>query len=212
MAGSEPKMELRYSTPPPLGWLLLPYGWHRGMLRGLVTLLLATFLWHGQPANPAEPAVAKEYQVKAAFLYNFTKFVEWPEAKFADANAPIVIGVMGHNPFGTVLAEMVKERKVNGRGIQIKLIGSLAEIKGLHVLFISAAEANRVEVLEAALKEGAVLGVGESDTFLLRGGTIRFVLEEDKVRFEIDLNSAERAQLKISSQLLRLARVVKPKL
>lgn len=176
-------------------------------------LLLSAILWPGQPATAAEPVVTKEYQVKAAFLYNFTKFVEWPAEKFADTNSPIVIGVLGHNPFGAVLAETVRDRKVNERGIQIKLINTLSEIQGLHLLFISAAEANRqVEALEAAFKAGAVLGVGESEAFLKRGGTIRFALEDDKVRFEIDLHSAERAQLKISSQLLRLARVVTPKL
>lgn len=182
--------------------------------RLLQSLWLALGLMYcGLPTRPhagaAEPVVAKEYQIKAAFLYNFTKFVEWPEAKFAATNSPIVIGVLGRNPFGAALAETVRDRKVNGREIQVRQVNTVAEVRGLHVLFLGAAEPNGFEVLEAAVKEGAVLGVGESETFLQRGGTIRFVLEEDKVRFEVDLNSAERAQLKISAQLLKLARTVK---
>ena len=160
------------------------------------------------PLAAAEPVVAKEYQIKAAFLFHFTKFVEWPAEKFAETNSPIVIGVLGRNPFGTALAETVKDRKVNGRAIQVRQVNSVAEVKGLHVVFISGAEPNRFEVHEAVLKESAVLGVGESETFLTRGGTIRFALEEDRVCFEVDLNSAERAQLKLSAQLLKLARAV----
>jgi hypothetical protein len=174
-----------------------------------LALLLSAILWPGQPATAAEPVVTKEYQVKAAFLYNFTKFVEWPAAKFADTNAPIVIGVLGRNPCGAVLAETIKDRKVNGRGIQVRQISTVAEVKGLHLLFITAAETSRFEGLAAALQESTVLGVGESEAFLTRGGTIMFALEEDKVRFEVDLNSAERAQLRVSAQLLKLARKVR---
>lgn len=174
-----------------------------------MALLFSAVLWHGQPATAAEPVVTKEYHVKAAFLYNFTKFVEWPAEKFADTNAPIIIGVLGLNPCGEVLAETVKDRKVNGRGIRVRQISTVAEVKELHLLFITAVETNRFEGLEAALREGAVLGVGESETFLTRGGTIRFALEDDKVRFEVDLDSAGRAQLKISAQLLKLARKVR---
>jgi hypothetical protein len=160
------------------------------------------------PADAAEPAVTKEQQVRAAFLYNFTKFVEWPEEKFADTNAPIVIGVLGRNPFGSALTDTVRDRKVNGRVIQVRQIANVSEVRGLHVLFLSGGETARFDGLENALREASVLGVGESETFLQRGGTIRFVLEEDKVRFEIDMRSAERAKLKISSQLQRLARTV----
>ena len=195
--------KLRQTTPDRAQW--------RGIRTGLWALLLGAVLWHGQPAAAAEPAVSKEYQIKAAFLYNFTKFVEWPAGKVVGTNSPIVIGVLGRNPFGAALAETIKDRKVNGREIQIKQINSVSEVKGLHVLFVSAGETQRFEGLEDALKEGSVLGVGESEAFLKRGGMIVFALEDDKVRFEIDMNSAERAKLKISSQLQKLARTVKKK-
>ncbi len=174
-------------------------------------MLLALLAAGMERSSGAEAVISKEYQVKAAFLYNFTKFVEWPEEKFTNASSPIVIGVLGRNPFGVELAEMIKDRKVNGHGIQFKQIDMVSEVKGLHVLFVSGGETNRFEGLEAALKEGSVLGVGESEAFLKRGGVIVFALEGDKVRFEIDMNSAASAKLKISAQLQKLARMVRKK-
>jgi len=174
----------------------------------LLALSLLTVFSPGKPMAHAEPPVSKEYQVKAAFLYNFTKFVDWPPKKFAHAQAPIVIGVLGKNPFGTALVEMLKDRKVNGREIEFKPIDSVAEIRGLHVLFVTAGEASRFTGLEPALRENSVLGVGESESFLSHGGAIIFALEGDKLRFEINMTSAERADVKISSQLQKLARKV----
>lgn len=175
-------------------------------------LLALSLLTVFDPARTtAASPVSKEYQVKAAFLYNFTKFVEWPSAKFADHQAPIVIGVLGKNPFGTALAEMLKERKVNGREVEFKLVSSVAEIRHLHVLFVAASEASRFEGLETALRENSVLGVGETESFLSQGGAIMFALEDDKLRFEIDMGSAEEASLRISAQLQKLARKVKRK-
>lgn len=197
------QQKLRQTAPGRAQW--------RGIRSGLWALLVGAVLWHGQPAAAAEPAVSKEYQIKAAFLYNFTKFVEWPAEKFEGTNSPIVIGLFGKNPFGSALAEAVKDRRVNGRGIQIKQIDIPSEVKGMHVVFVGAAENNRLDGLEDALKEGSVLGVGESEAFLKRGGTIMFALENDKVRFEIDMNSAESAKLKVSAQLQKLARTVRRK-
>ncbi len=163
----------------------------------------------GFPLLAAEPVVAKEQQLKAAFLFNFTKFVEWPAGKFADANAPIRIGVLGSSSFGTAVAEAIKDRKVNGRELRFVPVNTVAEIKGLHALFVGVGEGEKLAGLGAALTAGCVLGVGESESFLRQGGTILLALEGDKVRFEIDLNCAERAHLKISAQLLKLARAVR---
>lgn len=185
-----------------------PRSGRRCGLRPVLWPLLASWVfWVGQGPVTAEPDISKEYQIKAAFLYNFTKFIEWPAGKFADSTAPIVIGVIGSNPFGTVLADMIKDRKVNGRSIQFREINSVSEVRGLHVLFVPAAE-TRFGQLAEALREGSVLGVGESEVLLSYGGAILFVQEGDKLRFEINLNSAERAKLKISSQLLKLSRKI----
>jgi YfiR/HmsC-like len=150
-------------------------------------------------------AVSKEYQIKAAFLYNMPKFVEWPPERFADAAAPIVIGVLGENPFGDQLAAIVKDRKINGRAVLVRSVQTLDEAKATHVLFIGERAEARLAAMWPALALLPVLTVGESATFIEAGGIIRFVPVGDKLRFEIDMSSAERAQLKISAQLQKLA-------
>src|SRR5204862_8308834 len=112
-----------------------------------------------------EPA-SKEYQVKAAFLYNFAKFVEWPAQSFPDAGTPIVIGVLGESPIGDELNRL-KERRINGRSIAIRQIQSAAGARGIHILFVSAGEDGRFASMKDGL--GATLTAGESDSFLRRG-------------------------------------------
>ncbi len=155
--------------------------------------------------------VTKEYQIKAAFLYNFTKFVEWPADHFATADAPIVIGVLGKNPFGDELGNIVQGRKVNGRAIVITAVVSATEVAAVDLVFVAAGEEPRLEGLVAVLHAHGVLTVGESPRFVALGGIINFVLEGDKIRFEIDTAAAERSGLRLSSQLLKLAAVVRRK-
>jgi hypothetical protein len=167
--------------------------------------LFGLLLFSDQLAVATEAEVSKEYQVKAAFLYNFTKFVEWPPASFADATSPIVIGVLGQNPFGHELERIVQGRTVNGRAISVIFIHTAGEVPALHLhlLFVPAGEETRLP--SAAWQNAAVVAVGESADFAALGGTIIFTREADKVRFAIKLESAERAGLKISAQLLKLA-------
>lgn len=146
--------------------------------------------------------------MKAAFLFNFTKFVEWPEASFADAGHPIVIAVLGRNPFGDDLAKLVKDRTVDGRRIQIRMVATPEEARppgALHVLFVPAGEEPRfAEFLNTPSRRG-VLTVGESDRFSALGGIIDFVVVESRVRFEINRAAAEAAGLKLRAQLQKLA-------
>jgi hypothetical protein len=166
--------------------------------------VLLGLLFVGAGAAASEPVpVSKEYQIKAAFLYNFTKFVEWPPARFPDGSSPLVIGVLGRNPFGAELEKIVQGRTVNGRAILVKLITTADEVPAVHLLFVPAGEETRLPA--AAWQNVAVIAVGESDTFAALGGTITFTHVGDKVRFSVALESAERAGLKISSQLLKLA-------
>lgn len=152
---------------------------------------------------------SKEYQIKAAFLFNFTKFIEWPAAAFADDSAPIVIGVCGSNPFGAELHNIVEDRKINGREIVVKTVDTAAEAAKCHVLYFSAAANGSLAQMLPALEKTAVLTVGESERFTSAGGVINFVLEADKVRFEINSAAADKAGLKISAQLQKLARTVR---
>lgn len=178
--------------------------------RRCLWLVLIGLLFFGDRTRcDAAPEVPKEYQVKAAFIYNFTKFVEWPASRFPDATSPIVIAVLGRNPFGEDLAAIVRERKVHGRGLVVKNISSADEALTAHLLFVGAdAEDLLAEKMDALQKSG-VLTVGESPRFIEYGGIINFTLETDKVRFQINPQSGEQAGLKISAQLLKLAVIVR---
>lgn len=173
----------------------------------------------------AQAVESKEYQIKAAFLYNFIQFVDWPKEKVADSNQPIIIGIIGKDPFGNVF-ESLKNKKIKGRSVVIRRINTfeeleknkelqdkkINELKKFHVLFICSSENKYLEQIIKHVKTNNVLTVGETYNFLENGGIINFVLEEKKVRFEINLDAANTSNLKISSQLLRLAeRVVQKK-
>ena len=153
----------------------------------------------------------KESQIKAAFIYNFTKFVEWPAARFSEPDSPIMIGVFGKSPVALQLPEAIKDRKVNGRGIVFKPIERIADAKSVHLLFVSAAADDQVIEVLNSMKGSSVLTIGESEAFAKAGGMINFVREGDKVRFEINADSAEQADLKISAQLQKLAKSVRRK-
>jgi hypothetical protein len=160
------------------------------------------------PAAAAEPEITQEYQVKAAFLYNFTKFIEWPAAAFPDANSPIIVGVAGENPFGEELEKIVRDRKVNGRAIRIVAVTDGGITEPLHVVFIpAAAERGFARDIEALAGRG-VLVVGETSRFLALGGTVQFT-DGDRVRFEISVAAAARGGLKVSAQLQKLAVAVR---
>ena len=173
-------------------------------LRTFISLLGVLFLSHIR-LGAADSSVSKEYQIKAAFLYNFTKFVEWPRSRFPDDSSPIVIGVLGQNPFGDELEKIVHDRKVNGRGIAIKIIDSPAEAAAVHVLFVKEGGENYVTEMEKQPYSGGILTVGESEKFMSSGGMISFNMAADKVRFEISVKAAEKSGLKISAQLQKLA-------
>jgi hypothetical protein len=150
-------------------------------------------------------AVSREYQIKAAFLYNFTKFVEWPPSRFATPESPIIIGILGDNPVGDVLETIVKARRVNNRPIEIRLVATKAEAAEVHVLFSGAGQEPQLTAMVGLLRAQSVLTVGETPLFAASGGIIDFVVGGDKVRFFINAESGEQSGLKISAQLLKLA-------
>lgn len=157
-------------------------------------------------AQRAEPV--DEYAVKAAFLYNFAKFVEWPPEAFADPTAPVVIGVLGEDPFGTVLDETTSGERAHGREIVIRRLNLDSDLSSVHLLFISASERRRLPDLLRQLDGQRVLTVADMDNFAAAGGIIQLVNQDRRIRFSINVRAAGRANLKISSKLLSLATVV----
>jgi YfiR/HmsC-like len=153
-------------------------------------------------------AGAGEWQIKSAFIYNFTKFVEWPEAALGAATRPVVIGVLGEQELVADLAALVAGRNVNGRSIEVRTVRTLAEALASQLLFVSAAEESQYAAMRGELADSPVLTVGESPSFSVTGA-IGFVQEGEKVRFEINVDIAERSHLKISSQLQKLAIAVR---
>jgi hypothetical protein len=158
-------------------------------------------------ADSAAPS--REYEIKAAFLYNFTKFIEWPRQSFLDPNAPLVIGVLGDTPCEAALEQLVKDRRVNGRAILVRKVDSAQQASATQLLFVGSGAEELFERLKPVLATIPVVTVGESQAFASDGGAINFILEGDKVRFEINLGAADHAGVKISAQLLKLATTVR---
>jgi hypothetical protein len=151
---------------------------------------------------------AGEYQVKAAFLFNFAKFVEWPPSSFSAASAPLRICVFGRDPFGRELRDITNEKTVNGRKLEVNQVVDLQLARTCHILFIASSEKAQLKRILESLRGTDVLTVGDTKGFAELGGMINFVLENDRVQFEVNHKAAEQAGLKISSKLLSVAKLV----
>lgn len=157
-------------------------------------------------AQAQEEASPTDYQVKALYLFNFGKFVDWPTNAFADAQAPLVIGIFGDDPFHGYLDQIVGRDKINGHPVEIRRISSLPDLKRCQILFIAASSERQEHEILDATKDLNMLTVGESKDFIRNGGMIQFIIEDRRVHFEINNEAARSAGLKISSKLLTLAR------
>jgi len=167
---------------------------------GVVVLLLI--------GTHAQSPAAGEYQVKAAFLFNFAKFVEWPPRSFSDTSAPLRICVLGRDPFGDELRNITKEKIVNGRKLEVTQVFDLQVARTCHILFIASSETSRLKQIFESLRGSDALTVGDTKGFVEQGGMINFVLENSRVQFEVNRKAAEQGGLKISSKLLSVARLV----
>lgn len=165
----------------------------------------------GRAAEAAAPAeLSAEYRVKAGFLFNFPQFVEWPARAFRDAAAPIVIGVLGDDPFGRYLDELVQGERVGNRPLVVRRFHRVEDIADCQILFVHHSESAQFDRLLAALRGRSVLTVGEDEGFERAGGMVRFTIENNKVRLRINPEAAKADELTISSKLLRLATLVPP--
>ncbi len=149
-----------------------------------------------------------EYRLKAAMFYNLTNFVEWPDSAYPDRQAPIVLCILGQDPFATSLASTIPKEIDNGRPLLLRRLQSDKEARGCHILYISSSERKTAEHIFSTLNGSSTLTVGEMTQFAVRGGIIQFSMEDQHVRFDINLEAASRAGLRISSKLLALAQIV----
>jgi hypothetical protein len=183
-------------------------------VRILIVALSVSLRWApGTFAQARDSSDSSEYLIKAGFIFNFAKFVEWPASAFAQPDSPIVIGILGTDPFGTIIDQIVQDKKIGARGFVVKRLKWGSEVKDLRdckILFVSASEKAHMDELLQIVKGLPVLTVGETPGFAERGGVIRFVLEDNRVRFEVNVEAAHQAELTISSRLLTLARIIQP--
>jgi hypothetical protein len=172
------------------------------------SLVLCILMAGGGTPLPAQTA-SKEYQIKAAFLFNFAQFVEWPVTVLTNADEPFAIGVLGEDPFGDALEQTVQGETINGHKIVVKRAQRLNDLANCQIIFISKSEKGRLKEIMTGIDSNAVLTVSEIDGFAADGGIINFYLDGNKVHFEINPAIARRAGLKVSSQLLSLGRIVR---
>jgi len=187
---------------PPVGKTISvpkPHWPRRAAISLLICLSAFSTLVRAQPAGPTE------HQIKAAFLYNFAKFVEWPKQAYASPTAPTVIGVLGENVFGDALEKTLRDKVINHHPLQFKKFDSVTEATNCQILFISASEKKRFPQILEALRGKRILTVSESDRFIPDGGMINFVIVDLRVRFQINNKPAREAGLILSSDLLSLA-------
>ena len=178
------------------------------LLRLLITIAIVILPSLGLQAHAQDSSVSSEYLIKAGFIYNFANLVQWPANAFAQPDSPIVIGILGEDPFGTVLDRVLAGKRVNGRVFLVKRLKSVVDLKECHILFVSSSEiAHLAEAIHFA-KGMPILTIGEIPGFAKRGGIINLVLEDNKVHFEVNVEAAKEADLTISSRLLALARIV----
>lgn len=174
-----------------------------------LTWLSLGLLWTLGPTLEAKAEVSKEYQVKAVFLFNFAQFVTWPPAAFAAPDSPFCIGILGDDPFGSFLDETVNGEKVNGHPLVIQRYQDVEKVNNCQILFISPSESQQLGNIFAKLRGRNILTVGDKEGFVRGGGMIRFVMRDNKVHLRINPEAAKAEGLAISSQLLRLAEIVK---
>jgi hypothetical protein len=177
---------------------------HNGLPLWLLAAVLAWTLT-SVPSLHAQQPKPGEYQVKAAYLYNFGRFIEWP-AKVADAKSnSFTICVLGQDPFGSTLTATLADEAINGKNVVAKRIPGPEDALNCRILFISSSEADRLKQILSTLNDASVLTVSDLPQFSRQGGMVQFTMEGNKVRFEVNLARAEHAGLTLSSELLKVA-------
>lgn len=190
----------------PCGLLRGRFGLQRASLKA--ALLVACLMSGSQSSLAILKDQASEYQVKALFIYNFAKFVEWPEGTFATPRGPVNVCIVGEDPFGSELERAVKGKTINNRELSIVRTSRAQNLKLCQIVFVGASDRKQAREIIEMLGTASVLTVGDMQGFAKCGGMINFTMEDHRVRFEINMVAAERAHLRISAKLLSLAKSV----
>ncbi|MCZ6675759.1 MAG: YfiR family protein [Candidatus Poribacteria bacterium] len=177
----------------------------------LIGVVIGLIAFTSVQATDAESISAREYQIKAAYLYNFAKFVQWPAEAFKDDTTPITIGILGEDPFSEHLDRIIKNKTAQGRQIKVRRFKGLKDLEFCHILFISESEKKRLKQILESLENLHILTVSETKGFAQSGGMVKFLRKKDTIGFEINISTAECAGLKMNSQLLSLAKIVRDK-
>jgi hypothetical protein len=182
----------------------------RVLLPALVGVIaLAGIAWGNQVQSDDSSDVSREYAIKAAYLYQFSRYVQWPPEAFLAERSPLTIGVLGTDPFGAILDEIARTKRIEGRPIVVRRFASMEQYTPCNILFVTASASPKQK--EAAMRKArrsSLLLVGEEPGFAENGGIVNFFLDENRIRFEINVEVAKQDKLKISSKLLSLARIV----
>jgi len=198
VSSTSPQAKQRKSLRLSLPW---------GKLRKPFFVLLLILLVNGFGADQAQ-AQSKEYQIKAAFLFNFAQFVKWPGTSFPTPDAPFCIGILGDDPFGGALEETIQGETIDNRKLTLQHARNFEELQGCQMIFVSKSEESHVGQILSQLDSKPILLVSDINSFAKSGGAIGFYLQEGKVRFAINPSTAQRGGLRVSSQLLNLGKIV----
>jgi len=180
-------------------------------------LLLVVLAAAATDAHAQDTEASSEYLIKAGFIYNFASLVQWPSTSFSQADSPIVIAVLGEDHFGTTLDHVLQGKKIDGRPFVIKHLRSVSELvksagnpRDCQILYVTASAMSHLSEVILSVRALPILTIGDTPGFAKSGGMINLILENNRVRFEVNVKAAKDADLNISSRLLALARIVQP--
>ncbi|OQX09074.1 MAG: hypothetical protein BWK80_47330 [Desulfobacteraceae bacterium IS3] len=178
------------------------------MIRRLLTLL--TGIWIVFIPLSGVCSDDKEYSVKAAFLYNFAKFVQWSDTAFKSPDEPLVLCILGESPFGNALGTIENKEVLNKRKLSVKLCKNIRDVSVCHILFISSSEEENLSSILSVIKTMPMLTVSDTEGFAQRGVMINLINMDNKLRFEVNTDAVNKMPFRLSSQLLKLAIIVNP--
>ena len=181
----------------------------RASYRIVVLLLLFWGAFAGLAGGVSdEVQSARALEIEAAFLVKFSSYIHWPDHAFSSPGSPLVIGIFGRDPFGSIIDTIARSYVMKGRNIEIRRCTDTRSLCGSHIVFVSEDAMDRINEITASVAGTPVLLVGNAPDFLERGGMINFVVVNNRIRFDIDIRNSHRAGLEISSKLLKVARTV----